>query len=528
MAVGRLSRLAPVSPWLPVLSVFVLGAATRLAILFSDGHPLDALGYDQSVYYAAAAALVRGRFPYHGDVVFVHPPAIILAGTPFALLGRLAGDVTGFVAENTVFALVGALNAVLVVIVARAWSMRRGAVFAGVAYALWPVGTAAESSGRLEPLGNLVFLLLLWALGRGREGATRPLVLAGVVLAVLVNVKLWWCVPAFVAVVLTAVAGRKLRTAVVPAVVASVTALALDLPFLLVAGPRMLRSIVTAQLHRPADQWTSRGDFSKVSTQDRLAELTGARQAVTRVLGSATDADHAVVVVVTWVVLVVFAAAAVVACRHVGGRIFVAVVACQGVVLLAAPVYYPYYGGYVAVAVALVVAAAVAVAAGALRQARPRSRATGFRAGGWALAAGLAVVMTIGALGRQPGRVDWSALRRETAGVRCLVSDSPYVLIRLHALDRSLRPGCRNVIDYQGVEYGAGPDPRAKAWLRSSTPEYQQFLTRYLTSGDAVAQSLYYMRVRLGTEGARRVDEGPVLARSGDVVVRWTRHAPGG
>ncbi len=46
-------------------------------------------GYDPPTYYTAAAALLHGRMPYHGDFIFVHPPLVILVGLPFALLGRL-------------------------------------------------------------------------------------------------------------------------------------------------------------------------------------------------------------------------------------------------------------------------------------------------------------------------------------------------------------------------------------------------------------------------------------------------------
>ena len=492
--------------------VFVLAAVARLSVLFATGNPLDAASYDQSVYYAAAAALAHGRFPYHGDFTFVHPPVIALVGTPFAVLARLTNDAVGFAAENVAFALLGAVNAVLLVVVARAWGLRRGAVAGGIVYALWSAGAAAESSARLEPLGNFVFLLFLWALGRGREGATRPLVLAGVCLALVVNVKLWWCAPALVVLALAAWSARRARVATVPAAAAAVTALVLDLPFLLVAGPRMFRSIVLAQLNRPDKQWASSHHFGRLSAGQRLEQLLQAPQEVAGALGRAV-APGALVTLVVVVVVVAFVVTAALACRNRVGGIFVALLVAQLVVLLAAPIFFVYYSGYVMVAAALVIAAAAG---------RGPSKRAAIAPWAWVVTAALSAVITLSSLPTAPGPVDWAALRQKTAGVPCLVADSPYTLIRLHALDHSFRPGCRNVVDFQGVSYGAGPEPAAKAWVRSSTPEYRRFVGDYLTSGQAVAMSNYYVRVRLGRARVRCIDQAPLLARSGNIVVRWS------
>lgn len=493
-------------------AVFLLGAAARLWVLFSSGNPLDAPSYDQSVYYAAAAALVHGHVLYHGDVVLVHPPVIALVGTPFAALARLTDDATGFVAENAALALIGAVNAVLVVVVARTWDLRRGALAAGVVYALWAVGVAAESTARLEPVGNLFLLLSLWAFGRGRTGSTWPLVRAGVFLAVLVNVKLWWAAPVLAVVVLTAVLTRRLRVVTVPVAAAVVTAVLLDVPFLLLAGPRMFRSIVLAQLDRPGSQWSPGGQYVRLSIGQRLEQLTGADRLVAAVHGGVTAGDTLVAVVAA-VIALAFVAAVVLAYGSPVGRVFLGVLVVQLLVLMSAPVYYPYYGDYVAATGALVIAAAVT---------GRRVRGTAAVPWGWALATAIAGVVWISALGPSASPTDWQALRRQTAHVPCVVADSPYVLIRLHALDRSFGPGCRNVVDFQGLSYGAGPEPAARGTLRSATPQYQQFATRYLTSGDAVVVSLYYNRLRLGPANRRLINQLPVLARSGNLVVRCT------
>jgi len=487
------------SRWWALAAVFTLAVATRLWVLLSGGGPLDAASYDQSVYFAAAAALVHGHVPYHGDFVFVHPPVVALAGTPFAVLARLTDDVTGFVAENVAFAVMGAVNAVLVVVVARAWGLGRGAVAAGLTYALWPVGYVAESTARLEPLGNLLFLLFLWAYGHGRSGRTRALVLAGVALGLLVNVKLWWFAPVLVVVVLVGFLARELRVVLVPVAVAAGTTLLVDLPFLGVAGPRMVRSIVTAQLHRPDRQWTPGGRYVHLPVVQRLEQLLGASE---------------LVVVLLLAALVLTAA---LACRDRVGRVFVVVLAVQVAILLAAPVVYPYYAGYVAVAGSLVIAAAAS---------RRIPRPAGVAPWGWAAAAGLASVITFRALSPPLSDVDWQALRAQTAHAHCVVADSPLLLIRLHALDRSFGPGCRDVVDLQGVSYGAGPDPEARATLWSGTPAYRRFVGTYLLSGDAVALGDYYVRVRIGHDNRRLLAQRPVIGSSGNVVVRAVTGPP--
>ena len=45
-------------------------------------------GYDDGVHYAAAASLIHGRLPYR-DFLFLQPPAMVLAASPFAWLGSL-------------------------------------------------------------------------------------------------------------------------------------------------------------------------------------------------------------------------------------------------------------------------------------------------------------------------------------------------------------------------------------------------------------------------------------------------------
>ena len=147
--VGRMNRLQlceePGRPrlgrrgrdwWLPV--VVGTGVVAFLARLLPTlrGGGLSGLGvYDDGVYYAAAASLVAGRVPYE-QFVLLHPPGIAVALAPFAVLGRMTSDPTGFAVARLAMMLVGAGNAVLVAILARRFGMVAAVVSAGSAYHL--------------------------------------------------------------------------------------------------------------------------------------------------------------------------------------------------------------------------------------------------------------------------------------------------------------------------------------------------------------------------------------------------------
>jgi alpha-1,2-mannosyltransferase len=189
-----------------VVVVFGLALAMRVAmVVFSRGGIWGTFGYDGSVYYAAGDALTFGRLPYR-DFVLLHPPAVMLALVPFALFGRMVGDHAGYVTANVAFEVLGAVNAALVVLVARRLRLSRvAALLGGAFYSVWSAAVGAEFAVRLEPLGSCAFLLALLAVadGRtqhddGRDGrdGRRWLVLGGVALGVAISTKIWWIVPA--------------------------------------------------------------------------------------------------------------------------------------------------------------------------------------------------------------------------------------------------------------------------------------------------------------------------------------------
>ena len=83
--------------------------------------------YDDAVYFSAATGLVHGRLPYR-DFLLLHPPGIVVALSPFAALGALTTDSTGFLVARLCWLLLGGISAALVAAIvwrctlARRWS----------------------------------------------------------------------------------------------------------------------------------------------------------------------------------------------------------------------------------------------------------------------------------------------------------------------------------------------------------------------------------------------------------------------
>jgi hypothetical protein len=129
------------------------------------------MGYDDGVYYTAAAKLVFGDLPYR-DFVLLHPPAITLALAPFAELGRLTSDREGMAVARVAFMLLGALNAALTARVASVLG-RGAALVAGGFAAVWIHAAYVERTTLLEPLGTLALLTVLLLL-QPRPHRRRP------------------------------------------------------------------------------------------------------------------------------------------------------------------------------------------------------------------------------------------------------------------------------------------------------------------------------------------------------------------
>jgi alpha-1,2-mannosyltransferase len=448
-------------------------------------------GYDDGVYYAGAAALLAGRMPY-SDFVFLHPPGILLALSPFAALGAATSDPTGLVTARVAFWVLGGVNAALVARVA-ARHGRLAAGVGGLCYALWFPAVFAERTTLLEPLGNTALLVALLLLGRtDRTPSARAQLLAGAVVGLGVCVKLWMVAPLAVLVVWQLL-GPGWRAAARVAGGAVLVGAVVATPF---AGSSrsMFRMLVLDQL----------GRVSELSTARRITGIAGLRPWAT-VLG-----DTATLGVLAVGALV--AAAAMVTAWRAGGpaRWYVCLLVVNVAVVLAIAPNFDHYYTFAAVPWALV----VAVAVGRWQRATRPQRS-------WLpLAATLAVLAVLYEpavtmdVGRPfPGR----QLATAAPDRPCVVADVPTALAAMDVLSRDLRRGCPAVVDFAGPIYGRpfamlGPDGHPVP--RSANRRWQQHLLRSLTSGSAlVVVDADVTGISPAT--MRRLNRLPVLAQAG-------------
>jgi hypothetical protein len=445
--------------------VAVLALVARLAPVLRGGGLTGVLAYDDGVYYSASDALLSGRVPYR-DYLLLHPPGITLALAPFAALGRLAGDAEGMAAARVAFMLVGTLSAVLVWRIASRVSPRAGLV-AGLFYAVWQPAAAAERTTLLEPLVNLGLLGALALLGPG--AGRRRIVAAGVVLGLAVAVKAWAVVP-FLVLALWLLRRSGWRTAVSYVGAGAAAAAAVCLPFLVLAGPRMLRMVVLDQLGRPNNG---------VPTVVRLASIEGLRLSHRPV--TASLATTAVLVAVLGGLAV-----AALAWRRPATRVWAALLAGAVLMLLTSPSYFGHYGTFAAPALALLVGAGADTVLSRLAVRTPVVRPLAPALGVVALAVLAAHVVTH-AEGRRPPPE--SAMADQLAGARCVAADSAAALVAADVLSRDLEQGCPVVVDVTGLTYDqdrgdlrSGSTPTA----RRHDPEWQRSVDRYLTGASAV------------------------------------------
>ncbi|MFE4464284.1 ArnT family glycosyltransferase [Oerskovia sp. NPDC056781] len=421
-------------------------------------------GYDDGVYFSSAVAFVHGLLPYR-DFLLLHPPGSMLALTPFAALTAWTSDSDALVAARVGFLLIGAANAVLVTRVARRWGTT-AMVVGGVLYAVSYAAAWAERITLLEPLGSLCLLggvvLVLRGLDAGRRTATGSgagwLWAGGAVLGLGVTVKIWGVVPLAVVVgwLLVTAGWRAAARACTGALVAVAVAVA---PFALAAGSGMFRMVVLDQLGRPRETDTG--------VLQRLTWIAGTGNAE---WARTPTAQLALV----WAVLGVVVVAAVAAWVGRRGRLWVALLAVQTVVLVASPSAYQQYAAFVVPALVLVVAAAVS-----LVPARWRQPVAALVCLGFTLGAGVTATQRV---------VPFPAaeVRSHLPEDGCVRADSPALLALTDVLSRDLVRGCELPVDLSGYAYDVGAkDSVGRPVPRDRNAPWQREALRHLTSGSA-------------------------------------------
>jgi len=255
MARGRRGGLTPASAARVLLvATGLLAFVVRIGPVVQAGLLRGAMSYDEGVHLQVAQRLLAGQVTYR-DVLFVHPPGVVLAQVPIAWLGQLVGEPSALAVSRCLAMGMGAATAVLV---ARLL-LPRGLAAAGVGgavAAMFGPAVAADRVALLEgalSLGLVLALTALAALGRTSplsERSRRALVLGGVAIGLAASVKVWALLD--VGLLVAIVALRHGRSAAWRWAAGSAAALVVVVgPFALLAPGSMWHDVVAAQLHRP-------------------------------------------------------------------------------------------------------------------------------------------------------------------------------------------------------------------------------------------------------------------------------------
>ncbi len=447
-----------------MIGIGCLAFLIRFLSVMRGGGLLSLSDYDGVVYYTGADSLIAGRVPY-ADFVLLHPPGILVVLAPFAALGHVFSDSTGYAVARVAFMALGALNAVLLAKLAGRLGLVAAAV-AGVFYAVWNPSLYADRTTLLEPLGTTALLVALLVLLVNPRVTSRSQVIAGVAIGLGATVKIWGVIPVLVIVLWQFRSGGMKAAARVAAGAAAAIA-AVCLPFFLLAPGPMFRMVILDQLERPVIH---------ASVLSRLASIGSL--SVTGLKAGSTNFD-----MVVFGLCLALAAAAVMTWRRRQLRIVVILLAATGTVLITSPSYFRHYAEFVAVPIALVVACA-------FQQITDWARTRHFSlrlVAGSLIVAPLAVLVMSASSVSFGSRIAWTSQDTVADVPGCVYADDPAGLIAFNVLSSDLRRGCHVWVDVTGLTY----DPAAKLVVdglpvpRLRNPVWQRDLVDYLSSGSA-------------------------------------------
>jgi alpha-1,2-mannosyltransferase len=457
----------------------VLAFVIRLVpVLLSGGLHGIIADYDDGVYMGTALAALHGRIVYR-DFFMLHPPGIVYVLAPFAALSAIVSDATAMTAARLGFMALGAINTILVGLVARSFS-RTAALAAAAFYAAWVLPANVEQTTWLIAPQNTLLLLALLTLslarGRGEEASPigwRRAAVAGALIGFAGSIQIWGIVTAGVIFLwLLARTFRQpdgpLRPLVAYSVAGVGTVGLAFLPFFLAAGEKMIRIIIFDQIGRGG---------RAVSIPDRMRALEGIPK---------PPVERLHLEILPVVIFVIAAGAiAFVAWRRPGIRLWAALAGAQSGLLLVSPSFFGHYGAWAAPADALCLGAVFAEAVGQSWSTRRSQVFAGMYVAG--LAGLLLVTLDPGLVGKRPTsmHVAWQPVTELLANARCPTADAPIVLIETGALRRMLDDGCPVLISPTGVSYDTDRTLRGKERTRPKQVEYQAIMADYYGKSDA-------------------------------------------
>lgn len=484
--------------WWLVVSFVAATALTACLVPLLKGAGLLGLGnYDDAVYYAAAINVAHGYLPYR-DFLLLHPPGIVLALTPFALIGRLTNEHDGFALARLAWMALGAVNAVLVSRILRPIGLA-GALLGGLCYALLYPAVDVEWTTQLQGLANTCLLLAMVLLSRNpaaHPASTHTLLLAGALLGASATVKVWGVATVLLAVSwLLVVAGLRAAGRLLAGALAGTVVVCL--PFFLAAPTRMWAYVVAAQLHRQET-----GSSSAV----RVADITGAH------LYHVSQLRSPLLVVVCAVVALV----TVLAWREEATRLAVVLLIGLTLLLLATPSWFGHYAALTAPPLAVVFGSGTQHAINWIGL-RYHSLQVLSMVGLTVVLAAYAFPLTQNTFGRPfPGAVLSKAVRGRPG---CVVADNQAALIAMDLVGRNLDRKCAPIVDLAGYSYVLARR-HVRPLPRSRDSVWQQFTLARLASANAVILTNYRVGHGLSSATRQRIKSWPVLARAGRYQLR--------
>jgi hypothetical protein len=231
-----------------VIGIFALAATLRVVIPAADGTLTQAIGFDDSVYFFASQHLWMGSLPYR-DFLFIHPPGILVALSPFAWLAAVVPDSVAMTVATIAFGLLGAGAAAMVAMLLMRYG-RLSAVAGGGTYSVWSAAVWSDTAPLQAPLVSTAVLGALVLLTRTRT--PHPIV-AGLLLGFGMTVKMWAVVPVAVFAVLLLVRHGKVVAAKFAGAAAAMT-IAICMPFFVLAPADMFHAVIGVPTGRPRAQ----------------------------------------------------------------------------------------------------------------------------------------------------------------------------------------------------------------------------------------------------------------------------------
>jgi hypothetical protein len=444
----------------------------------------------------------------------LHPPGIVYVLAPFAALSWVFSDATAFGAARLGFMVLGAVNTVLVGLVASRFG-RRAALAAAALWAVWLVVAKVERSTWLIAPQSTLLLLALLVLAPALPGpgsvpiGWRRAALVGVLIGCCGTIQIWGIVTAGVIFAWLFLRtfrqpGGWLRPVLAYSIAGLATVGALFLPFFLAAGDKMIRIVIFDQIGRAE---------GGVGLASRLRAMEGMPSAVVDILGlhflpyALFAAIIAAVLILAW--------------RRPEARLWVALFLAQALLLVITPSFFGHYAAWIGPAAVLSAAMVVTTLlkwAGERRGISLAIKATY----GVGLAGYLFITLAPNLAGYAVAshRFEPAGIVAAVRDARCPTSDSPSVLILTGTLRRLLDDGCPLLVSPSGVSYDTDNNLKGNQRRRPNQPEYQAAMQAYFGGSDA-AMFIRNPKNMGFTQATWDVIEAnlPVMLQSGNVRI---------